>query len=298
MRLIFIIIFLSTTSLFSQELNCSVDIQPQPKLVIVDKRIFESLKTSIAEFMNNTKWTKDVYQNTERIECSILINVADQLSSNEFSGSIQIISKRPVYKSMYKSTMLNINDEKFQFKYLESQQLEFNENSHVSNLTSVLAYYAYIILGIDYDSFALNGGTPYFQKAQRIMINAQSAAEEGWRSSEGPKNRYWLVENFLDKPFIPLREAIYDYHRSGLDIMSDKPEEGRASILKTLENLKTLHNSRPASFNMQVFFNAKCDEVINIFKGGIGSEKSQVISIVGILDPGNNNKYAKINDSN
>ncbi len=297
MRLTLIIILLSSASLLSQELNCTVEIQVSPKLVIVDKRIFESLKTAIVEFMNNTKWTKDVYQNTERIECSLLINVNEQISSNEFDASIQVQSRRPVYKSSYPTILLNYNDEKFRFRYLESQQLEFNENTHLSNLTSVLGYYAYIILGLDYDSFAQNGGTPYYQKAQRVMINAQNAPEDGWKSFESNKNRYWLVENLLDKPFVPLREALYNYHRLGLDIMADRPDEGRAVILKTLESLKTLQASRPASFNMQLFFNAKADEVINIFKGAIGSEKVEVISILGLLDPGNNNKYAKINES-
>lgn len=294
MRLkLFILTFFFTFSLAAQELNCSVQVLA-PQLVTTEKRILDAMQTSVMEFMNNTKWTKDIFQSNERIECSILINISSAISSNEFSGSIQVQSRRPIYKSSYNSVLLNYNDEQFQFKYSEFQQLEFNENAHITNLTSVLAYYAYIILGLDYDSYSLYGGTPYFQKAQRIMINAQNAAEGGWKSFESTKNRYWLVENLLDKPFVPLREAMYTYHRLGLDIMVDKKDEGRAQILKTLESLRALHESRPLSFNMQLFFNAKSDEVVNIFKEAIGSEKTQAVSVLGAIDPGNNNKYQKI----
>lgn len=294
------ILFLSLfgfKTLLAQELNCTVQVL-SPQLVTTDKRVFDALRTSIMEFMNNRKWTKDIYQSHERIECSILINVSEQVSTTEFRGSIQVQSRRPIYQTSYNSVLFNFNDDNFQFKYTEFQPMEFNENSHISNLTSVLAYYAYIILGLDYDSYELMGGTPYFQLAQKIMTNAQSASEAGWKSFESTKNRYWLISNILDKPFIPLREVTYEYHRLGLDVLTKNLEQGRTTIIKSLKKLQALHQSRPLSFNMRVFFNAKSDEVVDIFSEAYGSEKQEVLAILGEIDPGNNNKYQKINENN
>jgi hypothetical protein len=293
-KLILSLFILSGVPLCAQELNCAVQVLSPQIQGTAEKKIFETLQTSVFEFMNNTKWTKDVFQLDERIECSITITISDKLSSDEFKGSIQVQSRRPVYKSGYNSTMFNWSDNDFQFKYLEYQAMDFSETTHMNNLTSVLAYYAYVILGIDYDSFSLNGGTPFFQKAQTIVSNAQNAPEKGWRAIESTKNRYWIIENMLNPTFSPLRECVYVYHRTGLDVLVSDKETGRATIAESLKLLKKVHSDRPGSFNLQLFFNAKSDELVNVFSVSFPDEKSRVVNILNEVDPANSNKYQKI----
>lgn len=278
----------------AQELNCQVSVVSPQLQGTTQKQIFDQMQKSIYEFMNNTKWTKDNYTAAERIDCSILINVQTQLSTDEYTGTIQVQSRRPIFKSSYYSPVLNYIDEKFQFKYQQYQQLEFNINNFSTNLTSVLAYYAYIVIGLDYDSYSNLGGTEYLQKAQIIVGNAQSAGEPGWKSYESNKNRYWLVENALQPVFQPIRECSYKYHRLGLDIMSEKPDEGRKVILQSLDLLIGVYKSRPASFNMELFFNAKADELVNIFSKGLPDEKSKAVETLTTVDPAKTIKYSKI----
>lgn len=278
----------------AQELNCQVSVVSPQLQGTTQKQIFDQMQKSIYEFMNNTKWTKDNYTAAERIDCSILINVQTQLSTDEYTGTIQVQSRRPIFKSSYYSPVLNYIDEKFQFKYQQYQQLEFNINNFSTNLTSVLAYYAYIVIGFDYDSYSNLGGTEYLQKAQIIVGNAQSAGEPGWKSYESNKNRYWLVENALQPVFQPIRECSYKYHRLGMDIMNEKPDEGRKIILQSLDLLIGVYKSRPASFNMELFFNAKADELVNIFSKGLPDEKSKAVETLTTVDPAKTIKYSKI----
>jgi hypothetical protein len=259
-----------------------------------DKRVFTTLQTAIFEFMNNKKWTNDQFKLDERIDCSILINVTERPSTDQFVATIQVQSRRPVFKSSYNSVLLNYNDNDFQFSYLENQPLEFNENQFTTNLTSVLGFYAYMIIGMDYDTFSPSGGTTYLQKAQNIVNNAQNTSEPGWRAFESNKNRYWLITNMLDAPFVNIRECMYNYHRKGLDEMVTNKEGGRANLLEALESLRKVHQARPLSFAMQVFFNAKSDEIINIFSGAFADEKSKVMTLLNDIDPTNSNKYQKI----
>lgn len=289
----FIILILSEKIILSQELNCKVQVLSQ-QIQGTDKRVFETLQTALFEFMNNRKWTPDNFKNEERIDCSILINVTERPSTEEFKATIQVQSRRPIFKTSYNSTVLNFNDQDFQFKYLENQPLDFQDNLFVSNLTSVMAFYAYTIVGMDYDSYSLNGGTPYLQKALQIVNNAQSTPEPGWRAFESNKNRYWLINNMLDAPYIGIRECLYNYHLKGLDVMSDNKDGGRAVILESLLSLRKVHQTRPLSFSMQLFFNAKSDEIINIFKGAYPDEKSKIITLLNDIDPTNSNKYQKI----
>ncbi|MBN8696820.1 MAG: DUF4835 family protein [Bacteroidetes bacterium] len=286
-------LLLITSFSFAQELNCKVQVLSQ-QIQGTDKRVFTTLQTAIFEFMNNKKWTNDQFKLDERIDCSILINVTERPSTDQFIATIQVQSRRPVYKSSYNSVLLNYNDNDFQFTYLENQPLEFNENQFTTNLTSVLGFYAYLIIGMDYDTFAMNGGTTYLQKAQNIVNQAQNTSETGWRAFESNKNRYWLINNMLDAPFINIRECMYNYHRKGLDEMVSNKEGGRANILEALESLRKVHQARPLSFAMQVFFNAKSDEIINIFSGAFSDEKSKVITLLNDIDPTNSNKYQKI----
>jgi hypothetical protein len=293
---IFLFLLLSQT-ISSQELNCQVSVVSVQVQGTTEKQIFEQLQKSIFEFMNNTRWTKDNFTVNERIDCSVLINVTQKLSADDYMATIQIQSRRPVYKSSYFSPTVNYIDESFVFKYQQFQQLEFNLNTFQNNITSVLAYYAYIIIANDYDTYSNLGGTEYFQKAQLIVTNAQSAAESGWKSFESQKNRYWIVENALQPVFQPIRECMYKYHRLGLDIMFDKADDGRKEILKSMDLLSGVYKNRPASFAMELFFDAKVTEVVNIFSKGNPDEKTKAVEILTTVDPANSNKYFKIQEN-
>ena len=286
-------IFCFTSSLFAQELNCQIQVLSQ-QIPGSDKHVFTILQTALFEFMNNRKWTNETFKTQEKIDCSILINLTEQISTDEFKGTIQIQSRRPVFKSSYNSVLLNYNDNDFQFKYIENQALDFSDNTYTSELTSIMAYYAYLIIGLDYDSFSLNGGTPYLQKSLAIVNNAQNSNYKGWKAFDGEKNRYWIINNLLDAPFVSLRECYYNYHRTGLDQMADNKESGRAAILESIVNLKKVHESKPLSFSLQLFFSTKSDEIINIFSGAFSDEKSKIVNILNEIDPTNSNKYQKI----
>jgi len=278
----------------AQELNCQVIINTSQIQGSANKQIFDQLQKSIFDFVNNRKWSNDIFGSQEKINCTFQIIINKSLGSDEYSASIQVESARPIYKSAYSSTIFNFQDDDFQFKFQQFSQLEFNENTFQNNLTSVLAYYAYVVLANDYDSFSPLGGTQYWQKAQQIVNNAQSANESGWVSSQSQRNRYWLVENTLQPVFKGLRDCMYEYNKNGLDIMFEKTDEGRATILKSLDLLMPVYKSRPASFSMQLFFNAKADELVNIFKGASPEEKNKIMELLSTLDPSRTNKYSKI----
>jgi hypothetical protein len=278
----------------AQELNCQVTINTDQIQGTTEKQIFDQLQKAIFEFMNNTKWGKDAFMTQERIDCSFFITIKQKTGSDSYSGSIQVQSRRPVYKSSFYTPIFNCEDDNFAFTYQRFSQLEFNLNTFQNNLTSVLAYYAYVVLACDYDSFAPLGGTEYWQKAQLIVQNAQSASEPGWLSNQSNKNRYWLVENTLQPLFKGIRDCSYEYSRNGLDIMYNRTEEGRENVLKALELLKPVYNARPANYNIQLFFNAKADELVNIFKGAPPEDKNKALEILSLLNPSNSNKYAKI----
>jgi hypothetical protein len=244
--------------------------------------------------MNNTKWTSDVFTSQEKIECSMLIIIKQKISTEDYSASIQVQSTRPVFRSTYRTPVLNFEDDNFEFKFQQFTTLDFNLNTFQNNLTSVLAYYAYVVLAIDYDSFSPLGGTIYWQRAQTIVNNAQGASERGWRSSENNRNRYWLIENTMQPVFAGIRDCMFQYHLNGLDIMHDKVEEGTPNVLKSLDLLNPVYKARPASFNMQLFFNAKADELINIFKGGLPEEKNKAQELLMQIDPARTTKYIKI----
>ena len=278
----------------AQELNCQVIINTSQIQGSANKQIFDQLQKSIFDFVNNRKWSNDIFGSQEKINCTFQIIINKSLGSDEYSASIQVESARPIYKSAYSSTIFNFQDDDFQFKFQQFSQLEFNENTFQNNLTSVLAYYAYVVLANDYDSFSPLGGTQYWQKAQQIVNYAQSANESGWVSSQSQRNRYWLVENTLQPVFKGLRDCMYEYNKNGLDMMFEKTDEGRAAILKSLDLLMPVYKSRPASFNMQLFFNAKADELVNIFKGASPEEKTKIMELLSTLDPSRTNKYSKI----
>jgi hypothetical protein len=288
-----VVALLISGEIIAQELNCNVTVLTA-QIQSSDKKIYTTLQNSIYEFMNNTRWTNDQFLNQERIECSMQINITERVSNDEFKGTIQVQSRRPVYKTSYYSPMLSINDENFQFRYIEFQTIEFNEAGSNPNLQAVLAFYAYIILGLDYDSFTPMGGSPYFQKAQNIVANMQNSPERGWRAFESTRNRYWLAENLNNPVFKSLRELTYNYHRKGLDIMSDKNEDAIDEISASIENLRALHNDKPGSYIMQTMLFTKSDEIVNIMSGAFPEVKTRVVNVLNEIDPANGTKYQAI----
>lgn len=282
---------------YSQELNCQVKIETQ-KISNTDKRIYNVMQTAITEFLNNRKWTNDNFKNKERIDCNILINITDRPSNERFKGTLQIQSRRPVFNTSYNSVLINYLDNDISFDYVENQSLEFSDNSYLSNLTSILGYYAYLLIGLDYDSFSLNGGTPYLQKALTIANNAQNNDDVGWKAYGNNNNRYWLIANMLDASFIPLRECMYNYHRKGLDIMYNDQELARKTIYESLESLNKIFEIKPSSYNLKVFFTAKADEIVNIFSNANPDEKGKLIALLNRIDASNSNKYQKILERN
>lgn len=277
----------------SQELNCQISILT-PQIQASDKSIYDKLQTELRDFMNNRRWTNDEYLNQERIECSMVITISERVSTDEFKASIQIQSRRPVYSSSYNSPMINHQDNDFNFRYVQDQTIEFDETNINSNLTAVLGYYAYMIIGFDYDSFSPEGGTPFFVKAQTIVNNAQRLPDRGWKAFETSRNRYWLVENFLNISFKPLREFIYSYHREGFDKFSDNISDARAAITDKLSDFKKVYQDKPNSFLMQIFFTAKADEIINLYTQATNDEKNRALQILSLVDPANTLKYQTI----
>ena len=286
--------------IISQELNCNVQVSAQ-RVQGSNRQVFENMQRDIYEFMNNTVWTNHIYSYSERIDCNILINITNQLSADEFNGTIQIQLRRPVYNTTYNSTILNFIDNNFRFRYVEFQPLEFNPTVHRSNLVSVLAYYAYVILGFDYDSFSSEGGTEFFQMAEKIVLNAQNAPETGWKPYDGSRNRnrYWLVKNLLDKEYEEVRQFVYQYNINGLDRLESKAAEARVAMVESLRLVQEVYRKKPDPFMylIQIVMEARTDELINIFSEAFPEEKSRVVQILTEIDPANKSKYEKITAS-
>jgi hypothetical protein len=293
-------VFLLLSLVRAQELKCNVQVVSQ-QIQGTNKQVFETLQTAIYEFMNNKVWTNHVYGTEERIECNLMFNIQEQLSADEFKGTLQVQSRRTVFNTNYNTVMLNLLDNDIQFRYIEFEPLEFDPTTHTSNLTSILAYYAYFILGLDYDSFGFDGGTPYFQAAEKIVDNAQNATEKGWKPFDNTshKNRYWMVKDFLDTDYAPCREFIYRYHRQGLDLMDSKPVESRAAIATDFEILQGVYRKKPDPFMhpMRIIFDAKADEFVNIFSESFPEERARVVAILNEIDQANSSKYKAITAS-
>ncbi len=278
----------------AQELDCSVEVIAPEIQGTRNQEILRSMKKDIREFMNTQTWTDADVQVQERISCSILLHIREKTSNDRFKGSIQVESSRIVYNSAYSSPVLSHKDENLNIRYIENMQMEFSKDRHRSNLTSILAYYAYMILGMDFDTFSPEGGTKYYQTAQQIVNNAQGASEKGWKSHESKRNRYWLVNNILDQRFEPMRKALYQYHRKGLDKMYEDRKEGRKAIIQSLKKLEKVHEAKPNSFNMKVFFRGKNEELVKIFSEAPTDEKNKVYDLLRKLDPANISDYKKI----
>lgn len=292
MKKILPILFLFILPLLSiaQEFNCNVQVSA-PQIQGTDRSVYDNLRTGLYEFVNTKTWTNYAFKPEERIECSIVIVINERISQDEFKGTINIQLRRPIYHTSYNTVMLNFVDNDFQFKYVEFQSLEFVENTFTSNLTSVIAYYCYTFLGIDFDSYSLYGGTPYFEKAQNIVNMAQPTPEKGWKSYESQKNRYWINENMLNNAYAAVRQASYKYHRLGLDVMYDNLESGRTAIAESIESLRKAYREKPGLYSIQLFMGAKSDEIINIFSKAAQQDKVKVINNLIEIDPANASKY-------
>ena len=291
----FCLFLLVTISAGAQELRCNISLSTQ-QVQGSNRSVTEALQTALYEFVNQRIWTNHVFTNEERIECTMMMNITS-LAGSEFTGTITVQSRRPVFNSTYPTTLINFQDRDLKFTYVEGQPLEFSDVAHMSNLTSIIAFYVYIILGLDYESFSPNGGTPYFQKAETIVTNAQQSPERGWKAYEGNyRNRYWLVQNLLDDRYRGVREFMYKYHRQGLDRMSSRPNEARADVAEYLKLLQEVYRRKPDPylFLLQIIFDAKSNEWVDMFNNGTPDEKSRVVRLLKEIDPPNISKYDKI----
>jgi hypothetical protein len=252
------------------------------------------METAIEQFMNGRKWTNDSYKTHEKILCNFLITITKMPAIGSFSASVQVQSARPVYNSTYTSLLFNFADREWEFEYIESMPLEYNDNTFTSNLTSMLAFYAYLIIGLDYDSFSELGGTPYFQRALAVVNNAQQSNTPGWQAIGSNRNRYWIIENLNNTQMTDLRKAIYSYHRKGLDTFESNPEESRQVILNGLREIKKVRDINPNAILVVSFFDAKGKELANIFSDGNIQVRRQAYDIITAIDPSNRSTYEKI----
>lgn len=281
------------SAIYGQEFECQVEILT-PKIQLTNKQIFETMEKAITNFMNSTRFTNDKYKTEEKINMSLVFNLDKQEGQTKFSGSLQMFSSRPVYGSGYNTTMLRVNDNDIAYEFKEFEPLQYIDGAFTSNLTAVLAFYAYMALGMDYDSFSDLGGTPHFTKALNIANQAQTSGYGGWTATaKGRDNRYWLVFSMMDERFKPLRKAMYEYHRQGLDNFTENMETGRSKVLAALEALLKVHKNQPNSYLLQVFLEAKRQEIINIFKNGNQTEKNTLLTLVESIDVANLSKYSE-----
>jgi len=295
MRKIFLILIalLSSSRVFSQELKCSVSINAS-QIQTSDAGVFQDMEKAIEQFMNGRKWTNDTYKNHEKIVCNFLITITKMPSIGSFSASVQVQSARPVFNSNYTSLLFNFADREWEFEYIESMPLEYNDNTFTSNLTSMLAFYAYLIIGMDYDSFSELGGTPYFQRALTVVNNAQQSNLPGWQAIGSNRNRYWIIENLNNPQMADLRKAMYNYHRLGLDTFEKNPEESRVVILNGLKDIKKVRDVNPNAILVVSFFDAKGKELANIFSDGNIQVRRQAYDIITTIDPSNRSSYQKM----
>ena len=283
---------LSANTLHSQELQCDIRVNSN-KVQGSDKTIYQNLQTSLYEFINNTKFTEINFKQAEKIECSMLVDVKSRDNDN-FSAEINLALRRPVYKSSYTTPLFNYIDRKFVFEYTDGQTLDFNPNTYISNITSTIGFYVYLFLGLDFDSFSPNGGDPFFAIAENIAKTAPQPsdpkADNGW-STTGRQNRYALINEINNATYQPLRQFLYDYHRQGLDVMSEKQEQGREAILGAIVQLRNVYERNSMSYFLQLIVESKRDEIIQIFSQGDMKVRTEVSNIMKAIDPSQSSRY-------
>jgi hypothetical protein len=278
MMLLFV--FLLTFAVTGQELNCVITVNSD-QVSQTNQQIFRTLERSLNDFVNKNKWTNRVYKENERVNARMFITV-NKYESNRFEANIQIQSSRPVFNTSYESPVFNYKDNQFNFEYIEFQPLIYNENVFTSNLVGVMAYYVYIILGLDADTYALEGGTDFYKEAQKTVTQAQGSNFSGWnQSATDNRTRFVLVDNLLSNTFREYRIAMYNYHRKGLDILGDNNSTGKQVISGSMRLFETLIQRRPNAFLIQTFFDAKSEEILNIFSDG---PKVDVVALKSTLN--------------
>ena len=293
--IIFVFSIMFSLGLEAQVFNCEVQvIAPTLQNNPANEEIFSSLKNAMVEYVNyGYTWTNDAYEQEEQINVSFLLTINSK-SGNNFTSKLQVNSQRPVYNSDYRTMLFNYVDQEVTFQYLRNSPIQYFEGQHVNNLADVLAFYIYMILGYDYDSFSLEGGTPYFNKADQIVSICQSASESGWKSNDGDNSRFWLIQNTLQPQFNALRKCYYDYHIGGLDRCYSDRVKCLESISSSIGDLMEIHQSRPSSFNMQLFFNAKSDELIKIYLPAEKGLKIKMYNLLSQIDPSRIKTYNKL----
>lgn len=295
MKSFFCLFFITiATSLQAQEVKSTVQVIA-PSVQMTNKQVLTTLQNAMQQFINNRKWTDETVESREKIEVSVFFNITAVSNENEFTGKLTITSVRPVFNSTYKSSVFNFEDEDIYFTYREFENLDYQENQNVNDLTSLLAFYTYVVIGYDFDSFGEMAGTPYFQKAQVVLNTMQG--KPGWNQSDGKggfHNRFYLSENLINARFAPLRKLVYNYHRKGMDMMYEKPEEARQAIVEAFKGLQDLVSVQPNSLLQKTFFSAKYQEIIDIYKGATVPEKNNILTLMGQLDPVHLQKYEKI----
>ncbi|GGK45100.1 MULTISPECIES: type IX secretion system protein PorD [Flavobacteriaceae] len=292
-KIVQIVIALFTViQLNAQELNCTITVNAD-KIPGSNKQIFTTLQTSLNEFVNQKRWTNFNYKPQELINCNLTLTILEQ-TGTDFRGHIQIQSSRPVYNSTYLTPVLNFKDDNFSFQYTEFEPLQFNENSFESNIVSVISFYVYTILGMDADTFSLNGGTSYFTKAQDVVVQAQQSGYAGWNQNDGSKTRFTLVDNMLSPTYDMFRKAMFDYHYNGLDMMSKDKKAAKQAIFEVVKTLKTIYDSRPNAFLLRVFMDSKADEIVDIFSDGPRFDTSRLKDDLLRISPLNASKWEAI----
>ncbi|MFI8378136.1 DUF4835 family protein [Leeuwenhoekiella sp. NPDC079379] len=290
-KLIVIFLFCGI-GLHAQELNCSVTINAE-QTGQSNLQVFRTLKSELTEFMNNTTWTDLNVKQQERIDCSLVIIVSN-INSDSFSASVQIQSSRPVYNSTYNTPVFNFNDKQFNFRYTEFQPLNYNPNNFDSNLISVLSFYAYTIIGLDASTYELGGGEPYFEEAKRIVNTAQQQVSDGWSAQSGTQSRYRLNQDLLSPNFREFSDALYAYHKNGLDYMADNTKEAKQSIAVTLQLFNQLYANRPNNFLSRVFFDTKAEEIASMFSGGPQVNVSNLVTVLNKVAPTKSSYWQQI----
>ncbi|MEY3501907.1 MAG: hypothetical protein RL308_3580 [Bacteroidota bacterium] len=276
----------------AQQLNCTVSVNAD-KVTVTNKQIFKTLEKSLAEFVNKTDWTGTPYKQDEKINCSMFITVT-AYASDQFTATIQVQSSRPIYNSTYSSPVLNFNDKDFSFRYVEFENLTFNPSNFDSNLISVIAFYSYVIIGMDGDTFSKQGGTKYLETAQDVANVAISGGYKGWSQSDGNQNRYFLINDMLSSTFSPFRDALYEYHFEGLDLMHKDLKSAKLKIKEALNTIGIINKTRPNAFLTRVFFDAKSDEVVSVFSAGPAMDIRDLIGNLNSISPMNSSKWASI----
>ena len=282
----------STTVTMAQELRCQVEVNSQ-KIDGTNKSVFETLKSSIADYMNENRFSTATFAPTEKIDCRLYFTVSEY-ENDRIKGDLQVQLSRPVYNSTYTTTLLNFKDSKIDFEYREGDPLTFNETSQQSNLTAILDYYAYLFLGIDFDSFSPMGGQQFFDKAQSVVQAAQSTGEVGWKTFEDTKNRAAVLASFTDNNTSGIRRLMYDYHRKGLDEMVTSPDKGRAVITESLKEIQNVYKAAPMSVALSMFRDAKLDELVNLYSKAPQTERETAYEILQPIYPTDNERLDKI----